>query len=300
MSNFNAPFYLTAYDLAVKRGFKGSETEWLDSLTAYAMAKAAGYGGTSEEWIQVLVDPVPELTIGEVTTLDGGSRATAVLRGDKRKPVLDLGIPRGLGMTDAMPLVGGTMKGAILMGGFRIGRLPEPVETDDAATKAYADRKLDKTGGAMTGPVSMNGYAVTNLPEPAEGGDAATKDYADRKLDKTGGAMTGYLDVITPVEKGHAVNKGYVDTVPVKASLTAAGWAGTEAPYTQSITVAGLSDTRRAIAYPAYSGSLETDRAMREACGCVSYAVRSGSVITFYCLDEKPGADIDLIVEVGV
>jgi len=56
----NPPYYLTAYGLAVKRGFTGTLDEWLESLngkTAYEVAVKNGYEGTEEEWLASLVGP---------------------------------------------------------------------------------------------------------------------------------------------------------------------------------------------------------------------------------------------------
>ena len=47
----NPPYYLSAYGLAVKHGFHGTESEWLVSITAYGLAVASGFHGTLEEWI---------------------------------------------------------------------------------------------------------------------------------------------------------------------------------------------------------------------------------------------------------
>lgn len=119
------------------------------------------------------------------------------------------------------------------------------------------------------------------------------------KVSKTGDTMTGPLTIPTPTASGHAVNKGYVDTKTVTATLSASGWSGT-APYSQSVTVAGLTDAKRAHAHPVYSGTLDTDLAIKEACACVSYAKRSGTTVTFYCLEDLPESDIPVEVEVGV
>lgn len=48
-----APFeshYISAYGLAVKHGFTGSEEEWLESLSDYGIAKKHGFTGSEEEW----------------------------------------------------------------------------------------------------------------------------------------------------------------------------------------------------------------------------------------------------------
>ena len=91
-----------------------------------------------------------------------------------------------------------------------------------------------------------------------------------------------------------------VKTTPVKAPLPAAGWVGDSAPFNQTVTVDGLADERRAMVYPRYGDDTKANLAMREACACVSYAKRDGSNITFTCLEDKPGVDITVTVEVYV
>ena len=96
-----------------------------------------------------------------------------------------------------------------------------------------------------------------------------------------------------------AAFKNEVSTNSVSETLTAAGWVGS-GPYTQTITVAALTDGRRCMVYPAYGDDTAANLAMREACGCLSYTKREGQNITITCLEDKPGVDIDVIVEVYV
>lgn len=45
----------SAYELAVKNGFEGSEQEWLESIegkSAYELAVENGYMGTEENWLE--------------------------------------------------------------------------------------------------------------------------------------------------------------------------------------------------------------------------------------------------------
>lgn len=78
----------------------------------------------------------------------------------------------------------------------------------------------------MTGDIAMSGNKVTGLGAPSDDADAANKGYVGTALD---GAKT----------------------VSVSATLTVAGWTGS-APYVQSVTVAGLTDEKKAMAYPVY------------------------------------------------
>lgn len=104
------------------------------------------------------------------------------------------------------------------------------------------------------------------------------------------------------LEKLAKDNKDYVDgraTTAVSMTLTAAGWVGS-GPYTQTITVAVLTDGRRCRVYPAYGDDTAANLAMREACGCLSYSKREGQNVVFTCLEDKPEVDIEVIVEVYV
>lgn len=133
---------------------------------------------------------------------------------------------------------------------------------------------LPSTGGLMTGHIVMNSNQVKMLGAPSDNADAANKSYVDTALNS-------------------------VKTVSVSATLTVAGWSAS-APYTQSVTVSGLTDTKRAMAYPVYGSNTATNLALKEACGMVSFASRSGSTLTFTCLEDKPTVNIPITVEVYV
>lgn len=134
---------------------------------------------------------------------------------------------------------------------------------------------LAASGGTLTGDIAMSGNKVTGLGAPSGSADAANKSYVDT-------ALNG------------------VKTVSVTAALTVAGWTGSSAPYVQSITVAGLTDAKKAMAYPVYGSDTPTNIALKEACGMVSFASREGGVMTFTCLEDKPTVDIPITVEVYV
>ena len=88
-------------------------------------------------------------------------------------------------------------------------------------------------------------------------------------------------------------------TVDYQATLPAAGWTGS-GPYTQTITVAGLTNGRRCMVHPAYGDDVDANLAMQQAAGCISYAKRDGQNVTFTCLEDKPEIDISVDVEVYV
>ena len=60
-----------------------------------------------------------------------------------------------------------------------ITNLKDPEFGGEAATKSYADKKLDLAGGTMTGSINMGTHEITNLPTPTENSNATTKKYVD-------------------------------------------------------------------------------------------------------------------------
>lgn len=66
----------SAYHTALKNGFEGTESEWLESLhgpSAYAVALDNGYVGTEEEWLETLKIPkdFTQADAGKFLTNDG-------------------------------------------------------------------------------------------------------------------------------------------------------------------------------------------------------------------------------------
>ena len=84
-----------------------------------------------------------------------------------------------------------------------------------------------------------------------------------------------------------------------KVTLTAAGWSGDTAPYTQSVTVSGING-RNITAFPNYpEDDYDVCTAMREACAMVTFAKQDDDVVTFTCLEDKPDVDIPTIIRAG-
>ena len=150
----------------------------------------------------------------------------------------------------------------------------EPNSNGNVELEAENVGALPSVGGLMTGNIVMNSHQIKVLGAPTDSADAATKGYVDTALSNA-------------------------KTIVKTATLTAAGWSAS-APYTQSVTVSGLTDTKRAMAYPVYGSNTATNLALKEACGMVSFASRSGSTLTFTCLEDKPTVDIPITVEVYV
>lgn len=137
--------------------------------------------------------------------------------------------------------------------------------------------KLSLSGGSMTGALNMSGRRLYNIPTPTDKLDAANKSYVD-----------------TAIETAKTATKTFRKTV----TLTAAGWSAS-APYTQSITVDGLTDTLFAKTYPDFPENAAQDEAFREETAKITSCKRNGSTVTYRCALEKPETDIPVVVEVS-
>ena len=73
------------------------------------------------------------------------------------------------------------MTGNLDMDDHFINNLTNPVNAQDAATKAYADTMLSTGGGTMTGIIYMSDNRITGLSNPINNQDVATKSYVDGK-----------------------------------------------------------------------------------------------------------------------
>lgn len=97
-----------------------------------------------------------------------------------------------------------------------------------------------------------------------------------------------------PPLKEYIDNKHFIKTATLKAS----GWTGSAAPYTQSISVDGVTTKGSVHVSPVWPNTQEGDAAMQEACALITHAKRSASKVTFTCREAKPATDIPVEVEV--
>lgn len=99
-------------------------------------------------------------------------------------------------------LSGGTMTGAINMGGQALTNF-RSTQTTDPATRGYVATQvgtcLAKAGGTMTGDIAMAGNYIYGLPNPTSSSDAATMGYVD----------TAVAGVAMPDENGATAYKTY-------------------------------------------------------------------------------------------
>lgn len=94
-------------------------------------------------------------------------------------------------------------------------------------------------------------------------------------------------------------SKNYVATQQLSKTLSASGWTGA-GPFVQTVTVSELTDERKPMVYVDYPENAAQESALQEEAAKVSSCRRSGTQLTFRCLEEKPTVNIPIIVEVYV
>lgn len=82
---------------------------------------------------------------------------------------------------------------------------------------------------------------------------------------------------------------------PVTVTLAADGWSST-APFSQTLEVAGITDSDNPIAKEVYDQSITLDaqKEIKKQTGYIDYGVTADGTVTFICLTNKPSVNITL------
>lgn len=136
---------------------------------------------------------------------------------------------------------------------------------------------LPLSGGTMTGDIDMNQNRVKGLPLPAAADQAANKGYVDSAVKPLGSKAEKQV---------------------FSLSLPAANWVGTEAPYTQTVPLAGILETDCPHYGVVYSADGNTRLGEKESFALVDDLETAAGSVTLTCLEGKPEADLTLQLEV--
>lgn len=83
-----------------------------------------------------------------------------------------------------------------------------------------------------------------------------------------------------------------------RTATISTSWTGSQAPYSQSVTVSGILSSDFPHIAPVYSIDYATALAEREAWNMISRATSSDGAIQFTCLEDKPSVAIPIQIEV--
>ena len=208
------PYFLTAYGIAVKHGFVGTEQEWLETLrgpeghglepkgfftSVAAMEEAVTdpepgdcygigaeepfeyyiYDGVGEQWVDVGGIQGPQGEAGQSAyeaAQEGGYSGT------EEQFYADLAAVGNV--VHSINNKTGTV--TLTQDDIGNGSTYKPTHNDFSDTykeivEMLVVSALMKTGGTMRGAINMGTKAITNLATPSNDADAATKKYVDDK-----------------------------------------------------------------------------------------------------------------------
>ena len=169
-----------------------------------------------------------------------------------------------------------------------------PGSDGDVTLTAEDVGAMPTTGGDFTGPVNMNGQTLSGLNSPTADDAAATKGYVDEVAESLSDGISDAAQLANNAQKA-ADGKAARSTTTATITTT---WTGSAAPYTQDVAVSGLLATDTPHITPAYSDTLATALAQKEAWALVGEADAGAGKITFTCFEDKPTTAIPIQIEV--
>lgn len=182
-------------------------------------------GSISSNFLNNLLNQKLSLTGG---TMASGGTADIVMNGSRVTGLNDPALPQDAATKsyvdtqvataisisgEFLRLSGGTMTGAVDMGGFALTNLITPTANSDAATKQYVDNQvtisgdfLPLSGGTLTGSLNIPNAALNiggnGAIQFSGGGATSAINLSSRTID----------NLLTPTSSDQAANKGYVDS----------------------------------------------------------------------------------------
>jgi len=128
---------------------------------------------------------ITALVASSPTTLDTLNELATALGNDA-----NFATTTATALAGKLPLAGGTMSGAIAMGGSKITGLGTPTATTDATTKAYVDATMVGAPGNLTGVITSLG-AATSIASQTGTGTKFVVDTSPTLITPVIGAATG-------------------------------------------------------------------------------------------------------------
>lgn len=169
--------------------------------------------------------------------------------------------------------------------GSNTGTLSVTLDTSALVTQATLNAAVAKAGDMKKSVYDADNDGVVDNAKKLDGKTAA--QFAAASHSHAISAITGLQTALD--------NKASVSTY--SASLLSTGWTGDAAPYSQEVTVAGITAADTPLVDIVQTGTEATDEPMREAWGVVTRIVTGAGKITAYA-SEKPTVNIPIQLKV--
>lgn len=169
--------------------------------------------------------------------------------------------------------------------GSNTGTLSVTLDTSALVTQATLDAAVAKAGDMKKSVYDADDDGVVDNAKKLDGKTAA--QFAAASHSHAISAITGLQTALD--------SKASVSTC--SATLLSTGWTGSAAPYSQEVTVTGITAADTPLVDIVQTGTEATDEPMREAWGVVTRIVTSAGKITAYA-SEKPTVNIPIQLKV--
>ena len=141
----------------------------------------------------------------------------------------------------------------------------------------------------------MIGSTDTNINAEGQDGYSPTVSFTNITGGRTMSVVTGSGTVTTDIMDG--VTSLSTDKVDLSCTLLASGWSNS-VPYTQTVSVNGITASLNPRIDISISSTVETGIAEETAWGYITKATTATNSITFYCYQNKPTVDLNVMIEV--
>ena len=270
--------YLTDSGVAEVLGYYASKDDLADKqdkLTG-TTGQFVGFDAEGEAEAQEITAE----DVGAMPTVDGGTT------GQYLRKTAD-----GQAWQDGPDLSGYATQSWVNERGF-LTAVPDEYVTSTELTQALGDYVTADTlsGYGYITSAALNGYATQSWVNGRGYLTAVPAEYVtDTELTAKGYATTA------EVAETYA-EKGFTWT----GTLTAAGWSGSAAPYTQTVTISGMQATDNPFLGPNYTSTdVDTVKGEEEAFSLIGRIDSGAGNITVYIYeDSKPEIDIPILVKV--
>ena len=173
-----------------------------------------------------------------------------------------------------------------------IGKV-DKVEGKQLSTEDYTTEEKDKLKGIEE---NANNYVLPVASTTETGGIKVdgTTIVVENGIAKAKAADSADYTARAEIE---ALKQEKAETITYTATIPSTGWTAS-APYYVDVTIEGLLETDNPMITPVYTGTVETDAAIKEAWTKIDRAVTSANSLRVYAFEEVPTTDIPVQLQV--
>lgn len=128
------------------------------------------------------------------------------------------------------------------------------------------------------------------LKKPEDGDFGSNEDF-----NYNADVIDAKLKTLTDADTTNANNIAALKTIRTATITTT--WSGTSAPYTQTVSVPGITASDTPIICPVYSTTNQTAVAQKKAWNLIGKIITNAGSITITCFEEKPVTAIPIQIK---